>query len=148
MGGHQVLLRGLHLQQARERQQQLLRRLLLKLVTGMMTIMVFQFPKVLMSILRHSTGARYRYNGTELLFSEQLSVTCRTVAEECCASLNITSAASQEVSKVLLSVTCEVLLSVRCYLVSISRACWTQTTLRCTRPGPGRAWACTPPSGW
>ena len=47
-----------------------------------------------------------------MLFSEQLSVTCRTVAEECCASLNITSAASQEVSKVLLSVTCEVLLSV------------------------------------
>ena len=45
-----------------------------------------------------------------MLFSEQLSVTCRTVAEECCATLNITSAASQEVSNVLLSVM--VLLSV------------------------------------
>ena len=55
--------------------------------------------------MTNNIAARYRYNGTELLFSEQLSVTCRTVAEECCASLNITSAASQEVSKVLLSVT-------------------------------------------
>ena len=38
----------------------------------------------------------YRYNGTELIFSERMEVSCRRIEEECCASINITSPASSE----------------------------------------------------
>ena len=38
----------------------------------------------------------YRYNGTELIFSERMEVTCRRIEEECCSAINITSAASRE----------------------------------------------------
>ena len=33
----------------------------------------------------------YRYNGSEMLFSEQMSVTCRTIDQECCSTINISS---------------------------------------------------------
>lgn len=33
----------------------------------------------------------YRYNGTKMLFSEQMSVTCQTIEKECCKTINITS---------------------------------------------------------
>ena len=38
----------------------------------------------------------YGYNGTELVFSEKMAVTCRRIEEECCSTINITSAASSE----------------------------------------------------
>ena len=38
----------------------------------------------------------YRYNGTELIFSERMEVNCRRIEDECCATINITSPASSE----------------------------------------------------
>ena len=40
----------------------------------------------------------YRYNGTELVFSEKMEVKCKRIEEACCSTINITSPASSEVS--------------------------------------------------
>ena len=40
----------------------------------------------------------YRYNGTELVFSEKMEVKCKRIEDVCCSTINITSPASSEVS--------------------------------------------------
>ena len=40
----------------------------------------------------------YRYNGSELVFTEKMKVSCGKVEEVCCPAINISSTASLEVS--------------------------------------------------